>query len=242
MAEDLKTKRWIANRQFTRSEKRLKDALENAESIPISTIVRRYEELKTKWIVSKEAHDIYVTSLAQTFVEIAHIEAEGKWINELTVRLVNVFEMAGDLFIDQLKQKQLQVKPRSNDGGDVGCSDICNDGAGGVKQQARSVVGGGDASRTDICNDGAGGVKQQARGDVSGGDASRADICNDGAGGVKQRARGEVSGGDASRADICNDGACSVKQRTRGEASGGDVSRAVIYNDGADGVKQRARG
>ena len=63
MAEELKTKRAIAKGQFTRSEKRLKDALGNVESTPISTIERRYSELSAKWDILQGIHDAYMTVL-----------------------------------------------------------------------------------------------------------------------------------------------------------------------------------
>ena len=49
------TKMRITERQLFRSEKRLNDALDNAETIPISTIERRYLQLKAQFVVTKTA-------------------------------------------------------------------------------------------------------------------------------------------------------------------------------------------
>ena len=45
MADELKVQRATAKGQFTISEKRLKDALNNIDSIPLSTLERRYKDL-----------------------------------------------------------------------------------------------------------------------------------------------------------------------------------------------------
>ena len=82
MDEELKMKRATAKGQFTRSEKRLKDAITTMESTPISTIERRYSELESKWIMVQETHDRYAAVFQQNSSrENPFVEAdENDWI------------------------------------------------------------------------------------------------------------------------------------------------------------------
>ena len=59
---DSKAKRTSAKTQFTRSEKKLKEALLDADSYPISLIERRLDDLKIRWNTVQDAHDEYIQS------------------------------------------------------------------------------------------------------------------------------------------------------------------------------------
>lgn len=107
MTEQLKTKRATTKGQFTRSEKRLKDALNDAESIPLTTIKRRYDELNVKWTATQEAHDAYILVLSSENAE-AKAEEEN-WIEDLNVRF-DALEIDADRIIEQLEQKNIPVK------------------------------------------------------------------------------------------------------------------------------------
>ena len=63
MADNLKTKRTTAKPQFTRSERRLKEAIDNIENIPIALVVLRLDELTTRWNGVQDTHDAYVAAL-----------------------------------------------------------------------------------------------------------------------------------------------------------------------------------
>ena len=106
MAEELKTKRTIAKGQFTRSEKRLKDALGNVESTPISTIERRYSELSAKWDILQEIHDAYMTVLTP---QATDEENKDSWFDKLADRF-DAMELDADRSIDALKLKLASVK------------------------------------------------------------------------------------------------------------------------------------
>lgn len=111
MAEELKGKRAIAKGQFTRSEKRLKDALGNMENTPISTIERRYNELNSKWTMVQEAHDAYMAVLpceASTDIESEEANPEN-WINDIADRF-DAIELEADRSIEALKLKLSSVK------------------------------------------------------------------------------------------------------------------------------------
>lgn len=109
MTEDLKTRRATAKGQFTRSERRLKDALTSAESIPISTIERRYDELNSKWVATQEAHDAYVAKIALENTSGTEADDEESWIDELNARFDSI-EIDADRVIERLKQKNSSVK------------------------------------------------------------------------------------------------------------------------------------
>ena len=111
MDEELKMKRTTAKGQFTRSEKRLKDAITSMESTPIATIERRYSELESKWIMVQEAHDRYVAAFQQnSSSENPFIEAdENDWINEVADRF-DFIELEADRRIEAYKTKLSAVK------------------------------------------------------------------------------------------------------------------------------------
>ena len=77
-------------------------ALEMVQTIPRRTILRRYDEFKTKWNTCTEAHNTYLASLT----ELSNKEAEKNWINKVTMECLKVFEMASDIFIEQISQEQ----------------------------------------------------------------------------------------------------------------------------------------
>ena len=62
-ADDLKTRRNTAKFQFTISEWRLKEAIDNIENIPIALVVLRLDELATRWNGVQDTHDAYVAAL-----------------------------------------------------------------------------------------------------------------------------------------------------------------------------------
>jgi hypothetical protein len=111
MDEELKIKRATAKGQFTRSEKRLRDAVTNMESTPISTIERRYTELESKWNTVQEAHDRYVATLEQKSTpENPFVEAdENDWINEVADHFDSM-EVEADRRIEAYKMKLSSVK------------------------------------------------------------------------------------------------------------------------------------
>ena len=80
MAEAAKQKRTIIKGQFTRAEKRLKDSLKLPLNVPLSTIQRRFEDLKSKWNEIQEAHDLYMSQLEEV------TEEEEKWMDEIIER------------------------------------------------------------------------------------------------------------------------------------------------------------
>ena len=80
MAEAAKQKRTIIKGQFTRAEKRLKDSLKLPLKVPLSTIQRRFEDLKSKWNEIQEAHDLYMSQLEEA------TEEEEKWMDEIIER------------------------------------------------------------------------------------------------------------------------------------------------------------
>ena len=79
---DSKAKRTSAKTQFTRSEKKLKEALLDADSYPISLIERRLDDLKIRWNTVQDAHDEYI----QSNTEAADQEQQETWINEIADR------------------------------------------------------------------------------------------------------------------------------------------------------------
>ena len=157
MAEYLNMKRRMAKKQFTISEKRLKDAVENADSIPIATIARWYEEIKTKWVAAQEVHNMYIALLTQSSETSGHLETEGQWIDELTLRRSNAVEMASDVFIEKLKQQQWQIK--TNESSSIGETTSCNSRADidSEMQKASSATFG-----ANICSDGIDAEMQKA--------------------------------------------------------------------------------
>ena len=106
-------KRTTAKGQFSRSEKRLKDALQSAESIPLSTLERSYEELSSKWERVQEAHDTYVAVLLASSTDETTETEEEEWINGLAERF-DAIEVDADRTLEALKQKWSSVKTEAN--------------------------------------------------------------------------------------------------------------------------------
>ena len=90
--EEAKKARTLAKSGFTRAEKSLSDALK-LENLPLSTLDRRFNDLKLKWDICQETHDNY----ALFSEEIEATEAEGLdgWIDDLSERF-SVIEIKAD--------------------------------------------------------------------------------------------------------------------------------------------------
>ena len=56
--EEAKKAHTLAKSGFTRAEKSLSDALK-LENLPLSTLDRRFNDLKLKWDICQETHDNY---------------------------------------------------------------------------------------------------------------------------------------------------------------------------------------
>ena len=95
MADELKVKRATAKGQFTISEKRLKDALNNIDSIPLSTLERRYKDLESKWNLVQQIHFTYSSSVSPDTAQ----EDINTWIEEIAER----FDALEIKLIDALK-------------------------------------------------------------------------------------------------------------------------------------------
>ena len=92
MAEAAKQKRTIIKGQFTRAEKQLKDLLKLPLNVPLSTIQRRFEDLKSKWNEIQEAHDLYMSQLEEV------TEEEEKWMDEIIERF-DALEIEADYIV-----------------------------------------------------------------------------------------------------------------------------------------------
>lgn len=99
----MKQKRGTSKSQFTRSEKRLNEALDKAEGIPLLTIERRYNELSEKWSAVQEAHDTYVAARQSEDGSI-DTEVEEGWIDEIAERFDDI-EIKADSILEELKRK-----------------------------------------------------------------------------------------------------------------------------------------
>ena len=111
MTEQLKVTRATAKGQFTKSEKRLKDAITMMESIPVSTIERRYDELHSKWDTLQEAHEKYITALRSASSPESSIDeaAENNWIDEIADRF-DAIEIETDKKFMRLQASCLQLR------------------------------------------------------------------------------------------------------------------------------------
>ena len=103
----LKTTMRITEIQFRRSEKRLNDALDNADTIPISTLERRYLQLKAQLIASKNA---YKNNMNSIYGNELNIHNEEKWIEDLEIRQQKSVERTADIVIARLKHIQFGGK------------------------------------------------------------------------------------------------------------------------------------
>ena len=90
--EVAKQRRKILKGQFTRAENRLKDSLKLPLSVPLSTIQRRFEDLKSKWTEVQDAHDLYLSQLEEV------TDGEEKWLDEVIDRF-NALEIETDNII-----------------------------------------------------------------------------------------------------------------------------------------------
>ena len=63
--EVAKHRRKILKGQFTRAENRLKDSLKLQLNVHLSTIQRRFEDLKSSWTEVQDAHDLYLSQLKE---------------------------------------------------------------------------------------------------------------------------------------------------------------------------------
>ena len=104
-----KSKRTAAKGQFTRAENKLWTAVKTCdEEIPLSTVKRRFSELELKWHESQDAHDTYLSFIEDT-ADAEQLEAEEKWIEELSVRFGKI-EVATDKYIEERSQVKPSVK------------------------------------------------------------------------------------------------------------------------------------
>ena len=78
-----RAKRASDKSQYTRSEKKLKEALEDAERLPISLIERRLDGLNIRWDTVQDAHDEYLETNPR---EAAKKDEQEDWINEISDR------------------------------------------------------------------------------------------------------------------------------------------------------------
>ena len=100
MAAALKVKRSTSKTQFTRCEKRLNDVLSSPANVPVSTIERRYSELREKWDAAHSAHSAYLEALE---AEGSKIDDEEAWMDEVTDRFDSI-ELKTDTAIEKMKQ------------------------------------------------------------------------------------------------------------------------------------------
>ena len=106
--EEAKKARTLAKSGFTRAEKALSDALK-LENIPLSTLDRRFNDLKSKWDLCQETHDNY----AFHSEEMMAAEADGLdgWIDNLSERF-SVIEIQTDEKRDaQVSKQQASIAP-----------------------------------------------------------------------------------------------------------------------------------
>ena len=101
--EAAKTKRTTAKSQFTRYEKRLKDAVVS-EEIDEWTVNRRYEDLKDRWDKTQDAHDEYTSFLT----EPDDFTKAEEWLDELSNRFDAVELRVGK------KLKELKPAPTAS--------------------------------------------------------------------------------------------------------------------------------
>ena len=118
--EVAKHRRKILKGQFTRAENRLKDSLKLPLSVPLSTIQRRFEDLKSKRTEVQDAHDLYLSQLEEV------TDGEEKWLDEVIDRF-NALEIETDNIIRQnivgksneaTKKTNLSIQSNQDNAGD----------------------------------------------------------------------------------------------------------------------------
>ena len=107
MADELKQKRGISLGQFTRAEKRLESSLKS--EVTVTTIERRFEELKEKWHTVQERHDEYVAELLVVNSQ-TDVKAEEQWLNGVTERF-DAIEVEADRTLEKIKAVALKQVP-----------------------------------------------------------------------------------------------------------------------------------
>ena len=107
--EALKAKRASLKSQFTRSENRLMEVLDDISKFPTATIQRRYKEYQTKWNAVQEVHDSLVAEFPDDIAE----ETENAWIAELSSRF-DVLEVKADKAIESIGNKLAPVYVEKN--------------------------------------------------------------------------------------------------------------------------------
>ena len=112
--EEWKTKRSVAKAQFTRTEKSLRNLLVNEKSLE-ETIKRKFAEMSQRWQEVQNAHDVYMTMIAQE-----SFDAEEEWIEDLLARF-EVIEAEADQTLRKCA-KVAQVTPKE-EGSTVAKSD-----------------------------------------------------------------------------------------------------------------------
>ena len=105
-ANELKTTRTTAKTQFTRSEKKLRDSLNEADEVPVATIKRRFEDVVEKWTRAQDAHDAYVAALG----EDADMNTEEAWIDDISNRFDNL-EVAVDKHLETIEKALAATQP-----------------------------------------------------------------------------------------------------------------------------------
>ena len=114
MADDLKTKRTTAKAQFTRAERRLKEVVDNPDSMLLSTVVRRFDDMNSRWNAVQEAHDLYVATLPPPLEgETEGAFEEEAWIDELMDRF-GVMELKVDHVIERLDKPKPQAQTQED--------------------------------------------------------------------------------------------------------------------------------
>ena len=103
--EQAKHTRTTAKGQFTRAEKSLLKSLEG-EDIPVSTIERRFDDLRARWEKVQDAHDTYhdvVVDMTDDEGNPVDTNLEG-WIEEMIERFERI-EIRTDKRVEEIKKK-----------------------------------------------------------------------------------------------------------------------------------------
>ena len=123
--EDLKNKRSMAKSQFTRSEKRLKDAISQELSTCIMT--KRLDELTVKWDTVQKCHDELI--LASPPIDDAALKTEESWIEVLEDRFCNLEVEA----IDKINEKAVEKTAVNN------AASVVNSNIGAVQLERMKI-------------------------------------------------------------------------------------------------------
>ena len=100
--DQAKQARTTAKGQFTRAKRSLTDAL-NLSDVPISTVERRFNELKKKWDMVQETHDAY--SVHSGEMEVGEADKLDEWIDEM-ITTFDDLEIKADKKIDQIRSTE----------------------------------------------------------------------------------------------------------------------------------------